>query len=207
MPEANHQQNELKFKGIELIVICIFLLLLYLRRYYQYYLYHFICIYVHIYIYMFIYISFIIAVAGQGVFVFGPQPSVVLKEVDFSIHPENDQNNGWLQILWDQIFTCKLQLPDEEIIILEDNTVSLSDIPGAYYWFSLDTHNLRLYAGIGEARIETNLFKRGDLNRVKDDKKLKGFLRTLSVIKYNEQLIIPMNISLFLLRCLRSLLR
>lgn len=159
-------------------------------------MYQFICIYVHIYsyLYVYIYISFIIEVAGQGVFVFRPQSFVSLEQVEFSIHPrENDENNGWLHISWNRSFIkCKLKLPDEEII-REDQSVTLSDIPGAYYWFSLDTQNLRLYAGIGEARIETNLFQNGDLNPVNVKlKELKGFLRTLSVIKYDEKLITPM---------------
>jgi uncharacterized cupin superfamily protein len=139
-------------------------------------------------------ITFKIAVAGQGVFVFRPQSSDIEK-VDFSIHPENDQYEGRLHILWNKdIIKCELLLSNGEVRSFQDKDVTLSKIPGAYYWFSLDTQNLRLYAGIGEARIETNLFQNGNLNPVNlnDVIELKGFLRTLSLIKYDGKRIIPM---------------
>jgi len=43
---------------------------------------------------------------------------------------------------------------------IDDNNVQgLIDITGAYYWFSLDSQNQTLYAGIGEARMETVIYK------------------------------------------------
>jgi len=151
----------------------------------------FVYMYIFIFIYMYMHITFKIAVAGQGVFVFRPQSSDIV-QVDFSIHPENDQYKGRLDILWNEVsIKCVLKLPNKEEHTFNDDAVTLSKIPGAYYWFSLDTQNLRLYAGIGEARIETNLFQNGNLS-LNDVKELKGFLRTLSLIKYNGERIIPM---------------
>jgi len=40
----------------------------------------------------------------------------------------------------------------------ENNKQGLVNTKGAYYWFSLDNHNRRLYAGIGEPRIETAIY-------------------------------------------------
>lgn len=40
-----------------------------------------------------------------------------------------------------------------------NNNEGLSNHPGAYYWFSLDSQNQRLYAGVGEARLETAIYK------------------------------------------------
>ena len=39
------------------------------------------------------------------------------------------------------------------------NTQGISHLPGAYYWFSLDAQNQLLYAGIGEARLDTAIYK------------------------------------------------
>ena len=70
-------------------------------------------------------ITFKIAVAGQGVFVFRPQSSVILEQVDFSIHPENEQYKGWLHILWKEEFIkCELLLSNEKKIILQDEKVT-----------------------------------------------------------------------------------
>ena len=41
----------------------------------------------------------------------------------------------------------------------DSNHQGLSDITGAYYWFSLDSQNQTLYAGLGEARMETVIYK------------------------------------------------
>ncbi|MFN9959237.1 MAG: hypothetical protein ACK55I_39600, partial [bacterium] len=39
------------------------------------------------------------------------------------------------------------------------NTKGLTNQPGAYYWFSLDSQNQKLYAGIGEARLDNIIYK------------------------------------------------
>jgi hypothetical protein len=49
--------------------------------------------------------------------------------------------------------------PDNEPLIDHRNTKGLSNVAGAYYWFSIDSQNLRLYAGIGEARKETIIYE------------------------------------------------
>ena len=38
------------------------------------------------------------------------------------------------------------------------NTEGISTHTGAYYWFSLDSQNQRLHAGVGEARLETAVY-------------------------------------------------
>ena len=44
-------------------------------------------------------------------------------------------------------------------LVDENNTQGLSTNDGAYYWFSLDSQNQTLYAGVGEARLETAIYK------------------------------------------------
>jgi hypothetical protein len=49
--------------------------------------------------------------------------------------------------------------PDNEPLIDYRNTKGISNVPGAYYWFSIDSQNQRLYAGIGEPRKETVIYQ------------------------------------------------
>ena len=46
-----------------------------------------------------------------------------------------------------------------EPLVDPKNTKGLVKHEGAYYWFSLDSQNQRLYAGIGEARVETVIYR------------------------------------------------
>jgi hypothetical protein len=46
----------------------------------------------------------------------------------------------------------------EQLLIDPNNTKGLIATPGAYYWFSLDSQNQVLRAGIGEARAETAIY-------------------------------------------------
>ena len=56
-----------------------------------------------------------------------------------------------------------------------------SDINCEYYWFSIDSQNQRLYAGIGETRIETIIY---EYNLTHDDKK---FLENIVKICISEE--------------------
>lgn len=49
--------------------------------------------------------------------------------------------------------------PDNEPLIDPNNTRGISNVSGAYYWFSIDSQNQRLYAGIGEPRKETLIYQ------------------------------------------------
>jgi hypothetical protein len=59
----------------------------------------------------------------------------------------------------------------------------LSKKPGATYWFSLDAQNFKLYAGIGEARLETVIYEYDFPNDEKSHKKTKAFLESLCEIQ------------------------
>lgn len=94
-------------------------------------------------------------VHGQGVFVFNTHVDGVFT------YYSNDKTDG-LEV------SLKHQLEGEpEFVVrrLKTDTKYVSQITGdltyksgAYYWFSLDSQNQILYAGIGEARIETACF-------------------------------------------------
>jgi predicted metal-dependent enzyme (double-stranded beta helix superfamily) len=49
-------------------------------------------------------------------------------------------------------------LTSSKPLIDPNNTKGLTNEKGAYYWVSLDTQNLRIMAGIGEARFETAIY-------------------------------------------------
>jgi hypothetical protein len=49
--------------------------------------------------------------------------------------------------------------PDDEPLVDPNNTKGVIHVTGAYYWFSIDSQNQRLYAGIGEPRKETVIYE------------------------------------------------
>jgi len=57
----------------------------------------------------------------------------------------------------------------------------------AMFWFSLDTQNNRLYAGIGEPRLETANFYYL-FSDTQNDKKYKKILESLNQIDYNDEI-------------------
>jgi hypothetical protein len=67
--------------------------------------------------------------------------------------------------------------PSNEPSIDLDNNHGLTKKDGAYYWFSLDSQNTCLYAGIGETRLENVIYSYNFSNENKKDTKL--FLESL----------------------------
>ena len=93
-------------------------------------------------------------VSGQGVFLF--QIDRPASKCSFVIC-NTDATNG-LRVTFTanavQVVGMKSKMALED----KHNTAGLSDKSGAYYWFSLDSQNQILYAGIGEARVETIIY-------------------------------------------------
>ena len=90
-------------------------------------------------------------VHGQGVFIFGSgdQPCV-FRFLDTT------KTNGLKVELTDTAVLVN-RIPDGEP--LGKSVAGLTKNNGAYYWFSLDSQNQILQAGIGEARRETAIYK------------------------------------------------
>lgn len=65
-----------------------------------------------------------------------------------------------------------------------NNTSGLSAHAGAYYWFSLDSQNQRLYAGVGEARLSTAIYHYAWDLASPNRKANKLFLESLTTIHY-----------------------
>ena len=90
-------------------------------------------------------------VHGQGVIFFNASDSCHLRFYDANGVP------GLRVHFTDTSVEVNLE-PSNEPLVDTSNTKGLTTQSGAYYWFSLDSQNQRLYAGIGEARIENTIY-------------------------------------------------
>jgi len=89
------------------------------------------------------------AVHGQGVFIFNAS-----SPCSFSLLNKTGEQ------LFNVAFTnTSVVVTGSEPLIDPANTSGITDLSGAYYWFSLDSQNHTLYAGIGEARLDTAIYK------------------------------------------------
>jgi len=91
---------------------------------------------------------------GQGVCLFDVSgvPTVSLRFLSESKSKE-------LVVQWTPTSVRGLLLPEHEPLVDAANTVGLCGKAGAYYWVSLDAHNRTILAGIGEARMETVIYR------------------------------------------------
>jgi hypothetical protein len=71
----------------------------------------------------------------------------------------------------------------DSIFVDENNTKGLIDDTAAYYWFSIDSVNQQLYAGIGETRLDTVIYK---FEFVKKSGTTRDFLSSLTHIDMSE---------------------
>jgi predicted metal-dependent enzyme (double-stranded beta helix superfamily) len=90
-------------------------------------------------------------IKGQGVVVFDASGPCSLSLYDAS-------GNPGLKVQFTQTSVLVNLEPSNEPLVDTQNTKGLTSQRGAYYWFSLDTQNQRLFAGIGEVRKETVIY-------------------------------------------------
>lgn len=91
-------------------------------------------------------------VHGQGVVIFNATGPCHLRIHDIS-------GTSGLTVNFTNKKVNVTMYPDNVPLIDPNNTKSLSNVAGAYYWFSIDSQHQRLYAGIGEARKETIIYQ------------------------------------------------
>jgi len=120
-------------------------------------------------------------VHGQGVFLFGVT-AITDSSASFSILDANGTDG--LHVEFSQTNVLVNRIGALEPLRDPTNTKGLVALNGAYYWFSLDSQNQTLMAGIGEARIETKTYKYqwnlADGNRHQN----KLFLESLTTIQH-----------------------
>ena len=100
-------------------------------------------------------LKFELIVRGQGVFIFhnnGQQDDCY-----FNLH-NKDKNDG-LKIKFTKDKLKIIRILNSECLEDKNNNKGLINSNGAYYWFSIDAQNQILYAGIGEVRLETIIYK------------------------------------------------
>jgi len=109
-------------------------------------------------------------VRGQGIVVFKATQRCSLNFI-------NKYDKLGLKVQFTNEFIIVTMKPSNEPLIDSKNCKGLTKNEGAYYWFSLDSQNLRLYAGIGETREENIIYSYTFSN--KNNKDYKSFLESL----------------------------
>lgn len=107
-------------------------------------------------------------VHGQCTFIFENANSLC----EFQIL-NNDQSDGLHIKLTTSSVSINRVSTQEQLVNQLANKGGLTSTNGAYYWFSLDSQNQRLYLGVGEPRLETVIYQ-----YIYNDSKL--FLETLT---------------------------
>jgi len=116
-------------------------------------------------------------IRGQGVLIFKhlkPDDPCILKF-----------HNKDLSLILTVEFTPKSinVFSGDSIFIDKNNTKGLIDDSAAYYWFSIDSVNQQLYAGIGETRLDTVIYQ---FEFVKKSGTTRDFLSSLTHIDTSE---------------------
>lgn len=103
-------------------------------------------------------------VHGQGIVLFKANQICTL-------HFTNKHGKLGLKVQFTNELIIVTMKPSNEPLIDPKNSKGLTKNDGAYYWFSLDSQNLCLYAGIGEARQENIIYSYQFLDKNKKENK------------------------------------
>ncbi len=130
-------------------------------------------------------------VHGQGVFIFQNQDNT--KSSCFQLYSKDNKNGLKVEFNVDSVKVSKI--PTNESFVDDTNNKGLINKKGSYYWFSLDSQNQKLQAGIGEPRIENVIYTYQFSNA---DKTLwetnKTFLESLISVNASDKNIKPMKL-------------
>jgi hypothetical protein len=94
-------------------------------------------------------------VGGQGVYMFKNKDKLLPCSFFFY---NKDQSDG-LRVQFTSSSVLVHKISDNIQYLDKNNKSGLSNHNDAYYWFSLDAQNQQLYAGVGEARLETMTYE------------------------------------------------
>ncbi len=124
--------------------------------------------------------TFDLIIKGQGIYVFDFTKSQLVQTVqqnntseeseevvevnqvknEAKFRFENSDNSDGLEIIFtDKSVNVSRIGQTKQVYYDPANKSGLSEFAGAYYWFSLDAQNQKFYAGIGEPRLETVIYK------------------------------------------------
>ena len=112
-------------------------------------------------------------IRGQGVFIFENQDPT--KSCSFKILNNDDTSGLKVEFTHTAVLVNNL---DNNQLIDPNNKSGVTINNGAYYWFSIDAQNQKLYAGVGEPRINTVIYE----YQYEQTKETKSFLESLVTI-------------------------
>lgn len=130
-------------------------------------------------------------VHGQGVFIFQNHDNT--KTACFQLY--NKDNKNGLKVEFDVSSVKVTKISTTEPLVDDKNNKGLINKKGAYYWFSLDSQNQKLQAGVGEPRVENVIYTYQFSNA---DKTLwetnKSFLEDIVSVSASDKNIKPMKL-------------
>ena len=134
-------------------------------------------------------------VHGQGVLLFKQENN----KTPCIFYIYNQDKTDGLKIEFTLESVSITEISSKKILEHPLNNKGLTNNNGAYYWFSIDSQNQRLYTGIGEARLDTIIYKYLYKNNNKGEEffeKDKQFLKSLVSIQIATEStsIIPMRL-------------
>jgi hypothetical protein len=125
-------------------------------------------------------------VHGQGVVLFESTDNTT--PCSFCLlNKEKTQGLG-IEFIVNKVRVFIISSTEPKELIDEKNTVGLINKRGVYYWFSLDTHNKTLYAGVGEPRLETMVYE------YVFEEDILSFLESLTIIQFNTPTLKPLKL-------------
>ena len=133
--------------------------------------------------------DFPLLVSGQGVFQF-KTTSPYVDLATFRVYTEN--KTAGLNVEFTRTGVNVRNMSNLEPFIDKKNNRGITSAEGATYWFSIDAQNQILYAGLGEARIETVIYT--FIFSKEQQKSNKNFLENLKTIEYSESSINPIRL-------------
>jgi len=130
-------------------------------------------------------------IKGQGVYVFTSSSNANTNTRAVTLELCNKIENDSLLVTFSEKSVLVTRKSSGEKYEDPSNNTGLVDLPGAYYWFSLDAQNQIFYAGVGEARIETVIYKyafsfKHDEEGEKERKSNKTFLENIETVVSDE---------------------
>jgi hypothetical protein len=120
-------------------------------------------------------------VRGQCILVFK-----ALEACHFNIYDSSRKHKLKIKFTHNAVkMTYKLidEYMDSTDLIDKNNNSGIINDENVYYWFSIDSYNQRLYAGIGEARIDTAIYQYEFLIK---SKQRREFFNSLELIEMSE---------------------
>jgi len=125
-------------------------------------------------------------VHGQGVILF---ESTDNKTPCVFFLKNNEKSHGLgVEFIVNKVRVFIVSSSEPKELVDEKNNTGLVNKSGAFYWFSLDTHNKTLYGGVGEPRLDTLVYQ----YTFKED--VTEFLESLTTIEFAADTLKPLRL-------------